>query len=347
MSHGMKIANVQRVGIDIAKTVFQLHGIDRRGVVCFRKRCGRENLLAFTQQLPSCEIAMEACSGSHFWGREFEKQGHRVKLLPAQHVKPFVRSGNKDDRIDAEAICEASQRPGIKPVPIKSHDRLDLQALHRHRRQLIKRSTMLSNQMRGFLGEYGIVVAKGIKHVFERIPEILNDNDNGLSPAMRDLLRDILNDFYLTRTRIGKIEKQLEQFCRSNDDCRRAVAVPGVGSLTATATYAAIGNGRQFKNGRAAAAWVGLTPTHTGTGGKTRVGHLSKKKGNKYLKVLLIRGGHAVLRFAATSSDKNNHRFQALSERSAKNVAAVASAHRTIRVLWAVLSSGQEYRKAA
>jgi len=347
MSREEKITDVCRVGIDIAKLVFQLHGVDNQGRPCLRKRLTRERFLTFMQQLPPCEIGMEACSGSHYWGRELEKQGHRVRLLPAQHVKPFICSSNKDDRVDAEGICEALGRSAIKAVEIKSHDQLDLQAIHRHRRQLIKRVTMLSNQMRGFLGEYGIIVPQGIKYVAQRVPEVLHDADNGLSPVMRELVRNLFDDFFLTRCRVATVEKQLEVFCRTNDDCRRAKCVPGVGTLTATAVYAAIGNGRQFKNGRAAAAWVGLTPCHTGTGGKSRNGRLRKNRGNKYLKVLLIRGGHAVLRFAQVSSDKSNRRFHTLSERSAKNVAAVASAHRTMRVLWAVLSSGQEYRKAA
>lgn len=347
MSPEKKIIDVVRVGIDIAKSVFQLHGVDRHGNVCFRKRLHREGLLRFTQQLPPCLIAMEACSGSHFWGREFVKQGHEVKLLPAQHVKPFVHSKNKDDCIDAEAICETAGRPNIKAVPIKSHDQLDLQAIHRNRRQLIKRVTQLSNQMRGFLFEYGIVIPKGIEHVAQRLPDIIGDDENGLSTLMRGLIRELFDEFHLTRTRVSQIEKRLEEFCRTNDHCRRAIKVPGVGALTATAVYAAIGNGRQFKNGRAAAAWVGLTPTHTGTGGKTYVGRISKRRGNTYLKVLLIRGGQAVLQYAEVSPDRNNHRFCELEKRSTRNVAVVASAHRTMRVLWAVLSKAEEYRKAS
>lgn len=346
MSPASKITHVTRVGMDIAKDVFQLHGVDSHGTVCFRKRLLRSMVLDFTQQLPPCEIAMESCSGSHYWGRELEKQGHRVKLLPAQHVKPFVRSSSKDDRIDAEAICEAAGRRAIKAVPIKSHDQLDLQAIHRHRRQLMKRATMLSNQMRGFLGEYGIVIAKGVKHLPEVIPAVIGNSTNGLSGIMRELIRELFEDFRSTRDKLAKIDADLARFCKSNDDCRRALAVPGAGILTTTALYAAIGNGRQFKNGRAAAAWVGMVPSHTGTGGKTRVGHLCKK-GNRYLKVLLIRGGQAVVRHAGRGVDTRSKRLGNLRDRSGTNIAAVASAHRTVRVMWAVLSSGKEYRKAA
>jgi transposase len=332
--------------MDIAKDVFQLHGVNAHGTVCFRKRLSRSGLLAFTQQLPTCEIAMESCSGSHYWGRELEKQGHRVKLLPAQHVKPFVHNGNKDDRIDAEAICEAAGRSAIKAVPIKSHDQLDLQAIHRHRQQLVKQATMLSNQIRGFLGEYGIVIPQGVKRLPERVPAVLGDTTNGLSGIMRDLLRELFDDFRTTRDRLAKTDADLARFCKSNEDCRRALAVPGAGVLTTTAVYAAIGNGRQFKNGRAAAAWVGLVPSHIGTGGKTRVGFLSRK-GNRYLKVLLIRGGQAVMRHTSRRTDKRSKRLEDLRVRSTTNVAAVASAHRTMRVMWAVLSSGKEYREAA
>ncbi|MBD3240590.1 MAG: IS110 family transposase [Chitinivibrionales bacterium] len=346
MSQEMKIADVSRLGIDIAKNVFQLHAVDRDGRICLRRRLSRKQLAAFTQQLPPCLIGMEACAGSHYWGRVFEQQGHRVGLMAGQHVKRFARSTNKDDAIDAEAICEAVGRPDMFFVPIKSEFQLEVQALHRCRQQHSKAVTRLSNQMRGFLMEHGIVIPKGVSHIPKRIPLILEDADNGLSLGMREIINDLYEQFKTSRQRLAELDIRLGDICKSHDTCMRACQVPGIGPVTATALYAAIGKGVQFKNGRCAAAWLGLVPRHKGTGGKIHNGKMSKR-GNRYIKTLAIQGGRSQVLAAARKHDQRSKAITQQAQHKGGDIAAVACAHRAIRVAWALMAKDAEYKEAA
>jgi transposase len=341
-----KITNVVRVGIDIAKTVFQVHGVDRNGKVLVQNKISRHKLLQFTCQMPPCLIGMEACGGSHFWAKEFEKQGHTVRLMAGHRVKPYVVGGNKDDKVDAAAICEAVGRPAMIFVQCKSNRQLEVQALHRHREQLTKLVNVLSNQMRGLLLEHGLIIPKGVEHIARKIPGYLEDAENGLSMTMRDLIQSIFKQFRETGLRLADVNTTIEQFCKEDEICQRICKISGIGPITATALYAAIGNGRQFKNGRGAAAWIGIVPHHKGSGGKTINGKLSRR-GNRYIKTLLIQGGRSVVLASKKKTDARSIGINALQHRKGNNITAVACAHRNIRIAWALMARNQEYKKAA
>jgi transposase len=298
-------------------------------------------VLSFTAKLTPCTIAMESCGSSHFWGREFVKQGHAVELMPAQYVKPFVKS-HKNDRVDAEAICEASARPNKRVVPIKSIEQHDIQSLHRVRQNICKNRTALANQIRGILGEYGIVIPEGISQVFFQIPLILEDADNQLS----GLMRDVLNEQYEELTRIDKrfasISKQIEDIAKSHPLCNRLMSIEGIGALTATALYAAVGNATQFKKGRDMSAWLGVVPQQYSTGGRSRLGRISKR-GNRYIRSLMVGGARAVVQYADKKDTRLSRWICSIKDKKGYNVAVVAFVNKTMRVAWAVLTTGQDY----
>lgn len=346
MSHEAKIVDVVRVGIDIAKTVFQIHAVDRFGKTCMSMKVSRSKLLSVTAQFPPSLIGMEACSGAHYWAKEFEKQGHKVGLMAGHRVKVFVTSGNKDDKVDAEAICEAVGRPNMIFVPCKPDSQLEIQALHCHRTQLIKLSTALSNQIRGLLLEYGILIPKGIHHVSKRVPDIIEDAENNLSTMMRSLIQTIYDQFKDTGKRLLEATMKIETLSKTNPTCQKITKVTGIGPITATALYAAIGNGRQFKKGRDAAAWLGIIPSHRGSGGKTQNGRLSRR-GNRYLKTLLIQGARSAILAAKKKTDQRSNYINAMVNRKGSNITAVACAHRNIRIAWALMARDEEYREAA
>ncbi len=335
-----------QMGIDLAKNVFQIHAVDKYGEKCVDIKVSRKNLLALTQQLPPCLIGMEACSGSHYWARAFKAQGHDARLMAAQHVKPYRKSTHKDDKIDAESICEAVGRPTMLFVPIKPHDQLDVQAVHRARQQLMKSQNVLANQIRGFLIEYGICIPKGVSHVYRQIPCIIEDAEIPISMLMRDLLKGLYEQLTSIKAKIKEFNDHLQLICKENAICKRVEKIPGIGPVTATALFAAIGKGNQFKNGREAAAWLGLIPRHKGTGGKTFVMKMSKR-GNRYLKSIAIQGGRALVLACQKRTDKYSTHVNRLRERKGYNVAAVACAHRAIRVAWAVMKNNEEYREVA
>jgi len=344
MAHTMNVAHVTRVGIDIAKSVFQIHGVDRTGKTIVTMKVSRSKLLSITAQFPPSLIGMEACSGAHFWAKEFEKQGHTVRLIAGQKVKPFVTSGNKDDKVDAAAICEAVGKPGMLFVPCKADHQLEIQALHCHRVQLTKLSTALSNQLRGLLLERGILIPKGINHISKRIPHIIEDAENNLSMVMRNLLQTIYEQFKDTGKRLVEISLKIETICKTNPTCQKITKILGIGPITATALYAAIGNGRQFKKGREAAAWIGMIPRHRGSGGKTRNGKLSRR-GNRYIKTLLIQGARSAILAAKRRTDRRSNYINAMVKRKGENITAVACAHRNIRIAWALMAGDKEYQE--
>ena len=333
---------IHTIGIDLAKTIFHLVGVNARGEVVVRKKCSRNQLLRFTSNLRVSLIGMEACGGSHFLGRALREQGHDVRLMPAQYVKPYVKT-NKNDYIDAEAIAEAVGRPSMRFVPIKTNDQLDLQSLHRVRERWVGRRTAVINQIRGMLLERGITVTKGRRHIEESLPGILEDSDNKLSGALRVLLTELRLEMQYLSRQIEESDKLILRIASELEPCRRLVAIPGIGPVIATATIAAIGNGAAFKKGRGFAAWLGVVPGEHSTGGKQTLTETSRR-GNRYLRKLFVQGAHAVLQKRMTQSTGLSTWLAQLTTRKRIQVAAVALANKLARMVWAVLYKGEAYR---
>jgi transposase len=330
------------IGIDLGKTVFHLVGLNLRGEVVVRKKFSRKQLLHFTANLRVELIGMEACGGSHFLGRALREQGHEVRLIPAQYVKPYVKT-NKSDYIDAEAIAEAVGRPTMRFVPIKSDDQLDMQSLHRVRERWVMRRTAAVNQIRGLLLERGITVRKGRCHLAAALPGILEDASMKLSGAVRLLLAQLKLELDQLTIRLEEADVMIQKAAQESEVCRRLDAIPGVGPLTATALIAAIGNGATFRKGREFAAWVGLVPREHSTGGKQKLLGISKR-GNSYLRRLFVQGARAVLQFRDKQSPGLSAWLTQLTSRTHYNVAGVALANKLARMAWAVLTKGDIYR---
>lgn len=333
------------LGIDLAKQSFQLHGVDSNGVTVLKKKLNRNKLRRFIALMPACTIGIEACGGSNYWTRVFESFGHTVHMIAPQFVKPFVKS-NKNDAADAEAICEAVQRPSMRFVPAKSIEQQDIQSLHRIRSQAVARRTAQANQIRGLLMEYGLIIPQGISYVRKSIPLILEDADNELTFMFREILADLYREMIHLDERIKTLEAKLEAICAQNEDCQRLLTIPGVGLLSATAMVAAIGDINAFKNGRELAAWLGLVPRQHSTGGKPTLLGISKR-GDTYLRTLLIHGGRTVVRVAEKHSDQRSRWVTQIESRRGKNISAVAVANKNARVAWALLSNKSHYRAKA
>jgi transposase len=333
---------VHTIGIDLGKTSFHLVGLNQRGEVVVRKKFSRAQLLRFTANRKVHLIGMEACGGSHFLGRALQEQGHEVRLIPAQYVKPYVKT-NKSDYIDAEAIAEAVGRPTMRFVPIKSDDQLDLQSLHRVRERWVIRRTAVINQIRGLLLERGITVPKGRRHLDAALPAILEDAEAKLSGALRLLVAQLKLELDQMALRLEEAETLIQQTAQDSEACRRLDAIPGIGPLTATAIIAAIGNGAAFRKGREFASWVGLVPREHSTGGKQKLLGISKR-GNRYLRTLFVHGARAVLQFREKQSPGLKAWLAQLTSRTHHNVAVVALANKLARMAWAVLATGEAYR---
>ncbi len=341
----MKDCSVKRaikvLGIDLAKQSFQLHGVDEFGKTVLRKKLNRSKLTAFIAKLSPCLIGLEACGGAHYWVRTFTKFGHKVRMIAPQFVKPYVKS-NKNDAVDAEAICEAVQRPNMRFVPNKSIEQQDIQSMHRIRSLLVSRRTAQANQIRGLLLEYGIIIPKGIAYIRKAIPEFLEDAENNLTSIFRELLSELYEEMVHLDRRIDSLEKKLQSISLQNKDCQRLLTIPGVGLLTATAMVAAVSDIKVFKNGRELAAWLGLVPRQHSTGGKSILMGISKR-GDNYLRTLLIHGGRTVVRVANKYKDKRNRWISELDQRRGKNISAVAVANKNARIAWALLSKNENY----
>lgn len=333
---------IRTIGIDLGKTVFHFVGVNARGEVVVRKKGSRTQLLRFTSNLGACLIGMEACGGSHFLARALREQGHDVRLMPAQYVKPYVKT-NKNDYIDAEACAEAVTRPTMRFVPIKTDDQLDLQSLHRVRERWVVRRTAVINQMRGMLLERGITIRKGRHHIEETLPGILEDPDNKLSGALRVLLTQLRSEMQYLHRQIEETDKLIARICDELEQCRRLVAIPGIGPITATATVAAIGNGAAFKKGRGFSAWLGVVPGEHSTGGKQKLTGTSRR-GNKYLRKLFVQGAHTVMLQSTKQSAGLSTWLSHLTARKRKQVATVALANKMARMAWAVLFKAEAYR---
>src|SRR5579863_2671375 len=333
---------IRSVGIDLGKTTFHLVALGDNGQVLLKKKFTQKQLITFTAKMQTSLIGMEACSGAHFLGRALRAQGHDVKLIPGQFVKPFVKS-NKNVFLDAEAIAEAVDRQNMRFVPIKTEDQLDLQALHRVRDRLIFRRTSVINQLRAFLLERGIVVRTGRAYLRKRMPALLAEAEQHLAPRMYRLLCVVAEEWRQMDNQIEQLDREIEAIATSDSACQRLLTVPGVGPLIATAMVAAIGNGSAFSKGREFAAWLGLIPKQCSTGGKAKLLGISKH-GNEYLRRLFIHGARSVCLHVKRERHAWGRWITALRERKPSNVATVALANKLARIAWSVLSRDQEYR---
>ena len=330
------------LGVDLGKTTFHLVGMNQRGEVVLRKRFSRVQLLHFTANLKVKLIGMEACGGSHFLGRALREQGHEVRLIPAQYVKPYVKT-NKSDYIDAEAIAEAVGRPTMRFVPVKSDDQLDLQSLHRVRERWVMRRTAVINQIRGLLLERGTTLRKGRRYVDEALPGILAGDLSYLSGAVLVLLAELKQELEQLAEKIDRADKSVEKIAREHEACRRLVKMPGVGPVTATAIIAAIGNGAAFRKGRDFAAWLGVVPEEHSTGGKQTLWKIPQR-GNQYLRRLFVQGARAVMQHRTKQSSGLSAWLAQLTARTHQNIAIVALANKLARMAWAVLAKNETYR---
>lgn len=334
--------DIKVIGLDLAKNVFQVHGISASGRALLRRQLKRREVVEFFAQLPGVLVGMEACGGAHYWAREIEALGHRVKLMNPKYVKPYVKT-NKDDRADAAAIAEAASRASVPAVPVKQAWQQDWQSVHRIRSALMRERVAVGNAIRGLLGEYGIVIAKGVSALKRAIPEILEDGQNGLSALMRHLIAGQYAHWGALEAQIGELTRKLEQLAREHEGCSRLLEVPGIGVLGASALVAQVNEARHLNNGRELAARQGLVPRHCGTGGKARMGHMSKA-GDGYVRTLLIHGARCVLRHAAGKSDRLSRWALEVSRRRGPNIAAVALANKMARMAWVVLARGERYK---
>lgn len=335
---------IKTIGIDIGKTIFHLVALDATGHIVMRKRLSRTQLLRTTVNLPPCLIGMEACCGGHYLGRLLIEQGHTVRLIAAQFVRPFVKS-NKNDYLDAEAIAEAVQRPTMRFVALKTPEQLDLQALHRVRARLVGRRTAVINQIRAFLLERGIAVAAGPQRLRQRLPWVLEDTAASLSERIRRLIRSLWEEWQQLDEQAKTVTCEIEQIARDDDTCRRLVEIPGVGPLVATALVAAAGNGTGFSSGRDLAAWLGLVPRQHSTGGKPKLLGISKR-GNPYLRRLFVQGARSALLHLRRDRHRFGRWLDQLQARAHSNVVAIALANKLARIAWVILHSGQAYRAA-
>jgi transposase len=333
---------VTTIGLDLAKSVFQVHGVDKASNAVLRRQLRRDQVLAFFVKLQPCVIGMEACGGAHYWSRQLQAQGHTVRMMPAQFVKPYVKS-NKNDVADAEAICEAVGRKNMRFVPVKSAQQQAVLALHRARQAMIKARTGQANQIRGLLAEFGIVFAQGIKQIPKRVPALLEQAHDELPGTVAALVSRLLEHLKYLDRQVQELENEIKRWHRQSEPSRQLEQVPGIGALTASALVASIAEARQFKNGRQMGAWLGLVPAQHGSGGKTHLLGISKR-GDPYLRTLLVHGARAVIGHATRASAKHQDPWlQRLLARRGKNVAAVALANRNARIVWAMLAHGRAF----
>jgi len=334
---------IKRIGVDLAKNVFQLHGVDRKEQAVLQRRLKRADWLKalLDKTEPDCEIGMEACTGAHHWGRLLQAKGYRVKLIAPQFVKPYVKS-NKNDANDAEAICEAMSRPSMRFVEVKSVEQQDIQATHRVRSELISHRTAKGNQIRGLVSEYGLVAPQQMQALRMAIPQWLEDGDNGLTFRFRSLLNGLWEDLKTLDLRIGELDREIELIALNDPVAVRLQTLRGVGPMVATALVAAVGNGQQFANGRQMAASLGLTPRQCSSGDKQRLLGITKR-GDSYLRSLLVHGARSAIYAARNKEDRLSQWVTGLATRRHANVAAVALANKTVRMAWAMLRNETEY----
>jgi transposase len=332
---------ITTIGLDLAKNVFQVHGVDERGNVVLRKHLRRDQVAAFFAQTRPCLVGIEACGGAHFWASKLAALGHQVKMMAPQFVKPYVKT-NKNDALDAEAICEAVARRNMRFVPAKSPEQQSVLALHTARESFVHARSAQANQIRGLLIEFGLVIPQGMRNLYERVPDLIEDASNDLPGRFRLLVQRLLDHLKELDRQVREVEREIEQWHRSSEPSMRLETIPGIGPLTASALVASAGDPSNFKSARQFAAWIGLVPHQNSSGGKTQLLGISKR-GNVYLRTLLIHGGRTLVQLARTRTSWAATWLGRLVARRHHNVAAVAMANKNARLAWALLSSGQAY----
>jgi transposase len=335
---------ITRTGLDIAKQVFQVHGVDEHDKARLRKRLSRGKVLEFFAQLPPCEIGIEACGSAHYWSRELTKLGHTVKLIAPHFVRPY-RTRGKNDANDAEAICEAISRPKMRFVATKTQEQQTVLMVHRARSLVVANRTAQVNQIRGLLGEFGIVAPRSPSRLRRALPGILEDAENGLPDLARQVLAKLLEQFRTFDTQVASYDQQIREIANASEPARRVMQIEGIGPQTATALVASMGDPQVFDNGRSFAASLGLTPRQHSSGEKMHLGPITRR-GDRYLRTLLVHGARSFLRFADKRTDGKSAWARRLKERAHVNIAAVALAAKHARIAWAILAHGTEYRPA-
>jgi transposase len=336
------MGTVVTIGLDIAKSIFQVHGVDAAGEIVIRRRLARRKVLEFFANLPACLVGVEACASAHHWGREIQTLGHDVRLMPPAYVKPYVKR-QKNDAADAEAICEAVTRPTMRFVKIKSREQQSVMGLHRVRLMLMRQRIQLSNAIRGHLTEYGLVAPVGRNGLAQLITVIGDLDDDRILDETRASLALLVSQLNLVNEQILETDRRVRTSARSSDIGRRLMEVPGVGPVLASAIVASVPDARAFKTGRSLAAWIGLVPRQNSSGGKERLGGITKQ-GDRYLRQLLVVGALAVIRYAQRHGTKRPWLVQLLGRRTTK-IAAVALANKMARMIWAIMTSGERYRE--
>ena len=335
----MKITSV---GIDLAKNVFQVHAVDERGKTVLRRQLRRDQMAAFFANLPPCLIGMEACGSAHHWARTLQSFGHTARLMSPQFVKPYVKS-NKNDVADAEAICEAVARPNMRFVPVKSVEQQAVLSLHRVRQGFVKARTAQANQIRSLLGEFGLIMPAGISHIAKRVPDLLEDTSNPLPGSLRQLITRLTEHLKDLDQLVDEFETQIKAWHRSSELSMRLEKIPGIGPLGASALVASIADATSFDNGRQLSAWLGLVPRQHSSGGKPTLLGISKR-GDVYLRTLLIHGARSAILAAQRKAVNTNVWLAGLLDRRHPNVAAVALANKNVRTVWALLAHGRQFR---
>jgi transposase len=336
------MSEITTIGLDLAKSVFQVHGIDDAGCIVLRKRLRRGQVVTFFAGLAPCLVGLEACATAHYWARELRTVGHDVRLMPPQYVKAYVKR-NKNDAADAEAICEAVRRPSMRFVPVKTVEQQSALLMHRGRELLVRQRTMLANALRGHLAEFGLIAAQGLHNVAGLIAIVRDDKDERVPDIARQVLRILADQIDALSRRIVAIEAQILAWHKNNPTSQRLATIPGIGPIIATAVAATVADAGEFRSGREFAAWLGLVPRQNSTGGKARLGGISKR-GDSYLRRILINGAHAVL--LRSKAAKVDPWLTSLRARKHRLVVAVAFANKTARIAWAIMSKQATYRHA-
>jgi transposase len=333
--------DIKVLGVDLAKSIFQIHGTNDRGKSLLSKRLGRAEFIEFIAKFPKCIIGMEACGGSHHWARFCESHGHEVRMMAPQFVKPYVKS-NKSDRNDAEAIAEACSRPHMRFVSVKTISQQDILILHRARELAVSQRTAQSNQIRGFLNEYGIILPVG-KSAINKLMELIEKHAS-LTSVMIALIKELHATYKIFDSQVKKYDNQLEVFAKQNPICLELQKISGVGPLTASAMIATVGDAKKFKNGRELSAWLGLVPKQHSSGNKIRLGGISKR-GDSYMRKLLIQGARTSVKVCENKTDKLNKWVFSKKQNKGFNKAAVALANKNARMMWAIMATGECYRR--
>jgi len=333
--------NITTVGLDLAKSVFQIHGVDARGKPALKKQLRRDQVAAYFANQPPCLIGMEACGSAHHWARKLQSLGHTVKLMAPQFVKPYVKT-NKNDAADAEAICEAVARPNMRFVPTKNIEQQAVLSLHRVRQGFVKARTAQANQIRGLLAEFGLVIPKGIAHIARRVPELIEEGANELPGSFCQLMQRLMDHLKELDRQVDELEDQIRAWHRSSELSCKLEKIPGIGPITASAVVATVGDAKCFENARQMSAWMGLVPRQSSTGGKTTLLGISKR-GDTYLRTLLIHGARSVVRTAESRRSPDDW-LNRLQQRRTHNICAVALANKNARMAWALLARDREFR---